>query len=312
MESGAARRSLIGDSAVAMCLLCIVGLYVVHAMSFWHYVNDDAYITFRYAARLAAGLGPYFNEGEHVEGYTNLLLMLLSSAAIRLLGPAAAAPFAKLIGLLAGAGCVVLAFLLVRALWPKERPGSEAASLGSAGLLAVLPSFAINSVSGLETTLFALLVTWGVYSGVRTAGHDRMGWGSAACFALAGLARPEGFVVFGVFWLCSVAMLAFRRRTAEGEPSAWTLLRRRGFLGVALAVTAVFSFQIIGRLLVYDGEWLPNTFFAKIGGFSGISSWDYVRLGSVTPVFGVPGILLGLVGLTRLPEPRRIKPVRLE
>ena len=37
---------------------------------------DDAYITFRYSRNLAEGLGPVWNAGDPVEGYTNFLWML--------------------------------------------------------------------------------------------------------------------------------------------------------------------------------------------------------------------------------------------
>src|SRR5206468_3306773 len=47
---------------------------------------DDAFINFRYAANLAAGLGPVFNPGERVEGYTApawVLLLPARSAGLR-------------------------------------------------------------------------------------------------------------------------------------------------------------------------------------------------------------------------------------
>src|SRR5215213_5688672 len=47
---------------------------------------DDAYITFRYARHLAEGygLGAWNHTGEHVEGYSSLLWMLLLAGAARL------------------------------------------------------------------------------------------------------------------------------------------------------------------------------------------------------------------------------------
>ena len=37
------------------------------------FVQDDAFITYRYARNLARGEGLVFNPGERVEGYTNFL-----------------------------------------------------------------------------------------------------------------------------------------------------------------------------------------------------------------------------------------------
>jgi hypothetical protein len=53
---------------VALLAAATVLVYVAHAAYFRHYVNDDAYITFRYSRFLTLGRGPHFNIGEHVEG----------------------------------------------------------------------------------------------------------------------------------------------------------------------------------------------------------------------------------------------------
>jgi arabinofuranosyltransferase len=37
------------------------------------FVQDDAYITYRYARNVVRGYGPVYNPGERVEGYTNFL-----------------------------------------------------------------------------------------------------------------------------------------------------------------------------------------------------------------------------------------------
>ncbi|MBI5290004.1 MAG: hypothetical protein HY873_13605, partial [Chloroflexi bacterium] len=40
---------------------------------YFHYTSDDAFISYRYARNLGDGVGPVWNRGEHVEGYTNFL-----------------------------------------------------------------------------------------------------------------------------------------------------------------------------------------------------------------------------------------------
>ena len=59
-----------------VCALLFTGLW----LSYRYFWIDDAFITFRYARNLADGLGPVFNPGEAVEGYTTFLWMLVSSA----------------------------------------------------------------------------------------------------------------------------------------------------------------------------------------------------------------------------------------
>jgi hypothetical protein len=52
---------------------------------------------------------------------------------------------------------------------------------------------------------------------------------------------------------------------------------------------------------MYDGEWLPNTYFAKQGGL-GFTPWRYVSDGLLFPVFGLPGLAVSLVGYCLFPE----------
>ena len=84
-------------------LLAALVVYIAHCAYLWAYVNDDAYITFRYSRFLWMGRGPYFNLGEHVEGYSNFLLMLLVAPIVGLFGGGAAAPFAKGLDIACGA-----------------------------------------------------------------------------------------------------------------------------------------------------------------------------------------------------------------
>ena len=48
------------------------------------FVQDDAYISWRYADNLARGLGLVWNEGERVEGYTNFLWTVILAIPHRL------------------------------------------------------------------------------------------------------------------------------------------------------------------------------------------------------------------------------------
>ena len=46
----------------------------------YHYLDDDQMISMRYARNLADGLGPVWNAGERVEGYTNFGWVLVMAA----------------------------------------------------------------------------------------------------------------------------------------------------------------------------------------------------------------------------------------
>src|SRR5262249_1274652 len=71
-----------GATAAAAAIL-ILGLTHIFILGF---VCDDAFISYRYGANLAHGLGPVYNPGERVEGYSNFLWMILSATVIRLGG----------------------------------------------------------------------------------------------------------------------------------------------------------------------------------------------------------------------------------
>jgi arabinofuranosyltransferase len=291
--------------------LCYAGLaaavvgFVAHAAYFWHYVNDDAYITFRYSRFLALGRGPYYNVGEHVEGYTNFLLMLLLAPVYAVGGESAVAPFAKGLGVLCGALSVLLCFVLTRYLdrgAAADSPRSYICGLIAAGLVALAPSYALNSTSGLETLLFGSCLLAGVYLGTRSAASGR--WrGSGVLFAAAALTRPEGALLFAVYWLTQAffgepgltALFQDVRRC--GVRVLWQLPKfRRHLWPDAAIVLAVVAGHLVFRLMAYDGQWLPNTYFAKAGGFWGVGAWQYIWKGISGPLLGWAGITLGVLG----------------
>ncbi len=61
-----AERSLFATYMPWQGVGAVVIMLLAHAMRFIHYVNDDAYFTFRYSRFLALGRGPIFNLDEHV------------------------------------------------------------------------------------------------------------------------------------------------------------------------------------------------------------------------------------------------------
>jgi hypothetical protein len=107
---------------------------------------DDAWITFRYAAQFAAGHGLVFNPGEPVQGYTTPLYALLLGGAGAL--GADVPTTATFLGFL-GALTTGLAMILGR----RDVAGTIAGGLLALALV-VTPEFLLNSLSGMETSLF--------------------------------------------------------------------------------------------------------------------------------------------------------------
>ena len=280
-----------GRLAVALLLVASLA-FAAHATRYLDHQNDDAYITFRYARFLALGRGPYFNPGEHVEGYTNFLLMLLSSLVFAAGGEAAVPPAAKAIGIVSGLACVAASFVLARRLLGPAL-GDRAAQVGAATaalLLAGAESFALNATSGLETTLFAALVAVGVLLGMASLETGR--WrGSGLAFAAACLTRPEGPLLAGGFWVGAALVAA---RGGAGRDTRATL---RALAWDAVSLAVVVGGHLAFRIAAYDGEWLPNTFYAKIGGSGVVPTRAYIQAGTLLPFLGWAGAAVAAAGL---------------
>jgi arabinofuranosyltransferase len=285
---------------VSLVALVLIALFAFHVARFLEYVNDDAYITFRYSRNLASGVGPYFNSGEHVEGYTNLSLMLAMALVYKIGGEAAVPLASKGLGLLAGVVCVLLCLGIARRLSPRagltEREGLIWGTVAG-GLVAIAPGFAVNSVSGLETAWLAAFLLAAVWcDSAESPGRI----GVAAWLALAVLTRPEGILIAGVYLGGRLAQALWIRRSGFEESGQVAPILR-----IAALVGATFALQLIFRYVAYDGEFLPNTFYAKAGGFWGVGAWNYVRGGSLAPLLGLAGGALALLGWAAPAQPSR-------
>jgi arabinofuranosyltransferase len=213
---------------------------------------DDAYISAVYARNLAEGHGLVFNHGERVEGFTNLLWVLILAAGAGFgIAPHLAAP---------ALGVVAMMTLLGLAWWVVGRLPSvsdEGRLRGAAALapLVLCHGFAATAGSGMETHGFALLVTASivvvtVFRPIRLAGWLLSG----VLPALVLLTRPDGVIPAGVAVLA--AGLA-----AEGEGRS--LLARSLRVAAAGAVPLLAGVAVLMFKWVYYGELLPNPYFAK-------------------------------------------------
>src|SRR5438552_5641952 len=140
-----------GWTAVSLAL--IAGLSLAHQAIF-HTLADDAFITFRYALNFATGNGIVFNPGERVEGYSNFLFLVLL-AALKHFWDADIETAARALGVAASVATILATYRLARAL----TSGNGHAGLAAALFVAASGAFAAWGPSGMETSVFALLVT---------------------------------------------------------------------------------------------------------------------------------------------------------
>ena len=230
---------------------------------------DDAYISYRYARNLVEGFGLVFNPGEYVEGFTNLLWTLLVAAGLALGGEA------KVVGHVLGvasAGAVLAATAAYSyQLLPPEQRGL--AGLAPWLVMAFAP-FAIWATSGMETPLFAAAVT-----ATLAAGAAGRRWLAAIAAMVATLTRPEGVLVAAA--VLGIPLLVSRPHAGTSR------LGRSAWRPAVLYALFLLAYEVLR--LTYYGAFLPNTFYAKVGGIPLSSGLAY--LGDFLAA-GAAGLLL--------------------
>jgi len=247
---------------IALALILVLAL--VNAIGFCssNQIEDDAFIFFRYVDNALAGHGLTWNPGgERVEGYSSFLFVLVMLAA-RAVGaePVGAAHFLNLLFFLAS---VLLGAWVVRLL------GGRSARLSwlAAGLIASSAQLATFARNGMETALFGALILVALGLDRRAPARPLPLALSGAAFALAGLTRPEGFLVYLV---CAGERMWDRRSRGE------SLLDRAELTRLAFLLALVVP-HLVFRLAYYR-ELLPNTYHAKVSWRPEVVSRGFVGL----------------------------------
>ncbi|MBW2263498.1 MAG: hypothetical protein JRG91_16165 [Deltaproteobacteria bacterium] len=227
------RLGWVRDALLLVLPLAALLSAVVYDMPF-----EDSYISFRYAENLAAGMGIVYNAGEVVEGFTSfgwvVLLAMLKSAGLPI--PAVA----TFLSLGFGLGVVVMTAALSQA-WLGAR---GAWRVGPAILVLVNGTWAYYSGTGMETTLFVLLLTLALVLLAR-GDFAAAAW-AGVVMAGASLVRPEGVGYVAVL----LAALLFDR---DGRKQAL----------VMLAVFLLVFGPYFAWRWSHFGHPLPNTWYAK-------------------------------------------------
>ena len=265
----------------------ITGL-IYHALIF-DFLNDDAFISFRYADNLVEHGELVFNPGtgERVEGYTNFLWTILM--ALVLWCGEDPAVWSRILGVACAAGtlCVITAFI------SRTRGRRQLSDVLGAILLAAAPAYACWSMGGLETQLFTLLCTlgWTSYLLARQARPQRL-WLSGLWFALAGMTRPEGVLMIGLIVIHHLFEMAFQEKRWRPTKHEW--IWAAVFLGV---FCPYFAWR-----WNYYGWPFPNTYYVKSGapnfwtpGFAYFRNWVTDNGIWIVPV-------LATLGTKRIPQ----------
>lgn len=245
---------------------------------------DDAMISMRYAWNFAHGHGLVWNPGEHVEGYTNLLMTLIMSVPMLVLDKSLSALAVQIIGAFFALGNAWLMLAIARVVTRLEddlHRSFVGALAFACGLLYVPISYWPLIGGDLGPQLFFMLL--GVLAAFRyTDGDHRRRWHYLApiSLGLSYLTRPDALIpaalVLGYVFLV--------------ERFSWASLR----------MSLIFFLFPLGQLIfriAYYGELLPNTYILKV---AGMPLDARLRDGAafIRPFLDNPGWMIVLVGLT--------------
>ena len=241
-------------------ILAFTALLTVH-IRMLSGLTDDAYISFRYSKNLAQGQGFRWNpNGEKVEGYTNYLWVLIGALGFLLLPE-------RLPQLMSGLGIIFLlaTFWLFFSMLARLFPGKRIIALAGGFFLAASGPLVLWSTSGLETMMFAMFTAAGFLSFLQylqtgSSKYYRCVW---LFSLLLFLTRPDGIIfaaVLGGYLLIWQKGLFIRERLLP-------------FLFLFLFPFLAYN---IWRI-IYFGNWLPNTFYAKATG----AAFNQIKKGSL-------------------------------
>ncbi|MCE1253880.1 MAG: hypothetical protein LWX83_10060, partial [Anaerolineae bacterium] len=240
--------------------LSLAGLLVLNVRRFYPFISDDAFISLQYSKRLLSGYGLTWTPGIPVEGYSNLLWVLL----VALFGffGMDLIQVAWLLGFIG----MFAALAAILYLFRPTTPAAALAGLTGGALFALAAPIAVWTIGGLEQPLLLALLAWAwvlvlpVLSGQNTGLRSIILPG--VLFGLTCLTRPDAPLFVAA--------------------AAGAILMSRGFRSFAwrdaalLAGIALLFFvgQTVFRLAYY-GEWLPNTALVK-----GVFSIKHLREGA--------------------------------
>lgn len=243
LSSLGSSREVTRGALVVVALACLAA---------WvqRWLQDDAYITFRYAQLMAEGLGPVWNPGEAIEGYSNFSWMLLLAGCERLGVPMGVA--SQLLGIACYAWSLASIYRMGLVVLP-----SPVWALFALVACATNYSFAMYATGGLETALVAALTLAALANVASVLRGGPLTLARAAALStvlgLALLTRPDTPLLAGVTGsVCAV--FAWR------GPRRWSTLAALVLPGVLLVA------PWLAWKLSFYGSILPNTFHAKAGG----------------------------------------------
>lgn len=252
-------------------LAVIVYIFLSYMLSV-KFIQDDAYTTLHYAKNFIEGKGLVFNEGEHVEGFTNLLWVMILSAvgftANVLRITVQLQNVAQFLSIFFGVTVLIVTYFLSRRINYSgddeplpSRLLNETINLIPVFLIAYSTPLIYWSVSGMETSLFVTLTLLSLLFYLKSLDEEKFSKTFVAAAVLDTLVRPEGMFFFSIIVLHEFVHNLMTKNdthflTKFKKSFSKRIIREIIYYAIPILVLTVFR-------LIYYGYPLPNTFYAK-------------------------------------------------
>lgn len=234
------------------------------------FIQDDAYISFRYIQNFTDGNGLVFNIGERVEGYTNLLWVLLLSlfVSIKFDLENTSQILSVIFGVIVLFASYYVSSLIKIKDDPKQVKKTKTEDTDQSGkyfnlippvLLVFTGSFVFWSISGMESTMFISFCLLGIYFYIKERNSTAVNYKFPLFILLATLTRPEGLYFFGLIMIHKL-FFAFKEKKAAGLKEFFS---KNNLISYLVYVIPVIFYFIIRYS--YYGYLFPNTYYAKTG-----------------------------------------------
>lgn len=215
---------------------------IQHAVSLW-YINDDCFVSFRYARNFVNGLGLVYNAGERVEGFTNFLWTMIIALGMKFgFDPVSLSTNLGIIFYIA-----TLATYGLMSWKFKDAGNTQLACIPLTTIaLSLHREFNAHATSGMETSMFTFLIT-AAFALILLGTGRRQLIATGAVLVLAMMTRPDGII-----FLAAAAFYIVVTRKPFLKSLIWLLLP---------SLIIFLPYWMIRYR--YYGFFFPNTFYAK-------------------------------------------------
>jgi len=234
------------------------------------FLQDDAYISFRFIENFVNGNGLVFNIGEKVEGYTNLLWVLILSG-LKVVGFNIES-LSQYLSVFFGVVVLFITYALSdiykihgnsqavkKSKTPVQNSSSGYIDLIPSVMLVFTASFIFWSVSGMETTMFMAFSLAGIYFYIKGKDSEKVNYLFPLFILLSTLTRPEGLYFFG---LIIIHKFLFSHKE-KGAVAFKSFFAKNEILSYLIYIIPVIFYFLIRYS--YYGYLFPNTYYAKTG-----------------------------------------------